>query len=322
MAVGTAAALLAGAYLRSRDALVALWAAMQLGVIVSVFAWYRHWFLAVDAGGDLAGVYFNRNSLGPVAVLAAATSAMLAVNLVRRGRPVGGVLLSAAAIGDLAIWWRTDSLTPAAALLGAAMVVGLFALLVPGRAAAARRLAGGVICVALVVLTVTFVAAWTRVTGELHRTTTLSGRTIIWDVVSDFVGQRPVQGWGFMAVWTQQSMFEALWYRGHVVYEAHSGYLEVLIGAGLLGFVALLGAIGVTLWRAGQRCVQRRDPLALYALTLSVYVVSSTSVSRTSGRISSRGPSWPCLRDRPRWSDPHRSRRVHRRTESYAVLDD
>ena len=32
MAVGTAAALLAGAYLRSRDALVALWAAMQLGV--------------------------------------------------------------------------------------------------------------------------------------------------------------------------------------------------------------------------------------------------------------------------------------------------
>jgi len=273
LTAGTAAALLAGAYLRRLDTLVALWAAMQLGVIVSVFAHFRDWSLATDIHGDFAGIYFNRNSLGPVAVLAAATSGMIAGLLVRSRRPLGALLLFIVVGIDLTVWWKTGSLTPAGSVLAAGAVVVVFALFLPGAGAAGRRRIGVAACVVSAIAVTIALASWTRVTGGLGRSTTLSGRTVIWDVVIDFVGQRPVQGWGFMAIWTEQPILEALTIRGGVVYEAHSGYLEVLLGAGLLGLVTLLAAIGTTIWRAARTFLRCPDLLGLYALTLSVFVV-------------------------------------------------
>ena len=273
MIFGTVAALLAGTYLRRLDTLVALWAAMQLGVIVSVFALIRDWSLATDANGDFAGIYFNRNSLGPVAVLAAVTSGMLAVLLLRSRQLLGAMFLFTVAGVDLAVWWKTDSLTPAGSFIAAALMVGVFALFLPGAGAARRRRIGRATAVVSALTFTTLVVAWTRIAGELNRSTNLSGRTVIWDVVTDFVNQRPVQGWGFMAIWSQESIFKALWLREHVVFEAHSGYFEVLVGVGIMGLVALLAVIGVTIWRTGRRCFQNPDLLAFYALVLSVFVV-------------------------------------------------
>ena len=272
MAIGTAAALLAGAYLRRLDTLIALWAAMQLGVIVSVFAHFRDWSLATDINGDFAGIYFNRNSLGPVAVLAAATSGMIAGLLVRSRHLPGALLLFIVVGVDLAVWWKTGSLTPAGSVLAAGAIVLVFALLLQGAGAARRRI-GIAACVVGTIAVLAALASWTRIARGLGRSTTLSGRTVIWDVVIDFVGQRPVQGWGFMAIWTEQPILEALALRGGAVYEAHSGYLEVLLGAGLLGIVALLAAIGVTIWRAACSFWRCPDLLGLYALVLSAFVL-------------------------------------------------
>jgi O-antigen ligase len=208
-----------------------------------------------------------------VAVLAAVTSGMLAVLLVRSRRLLGAMLLFVVVGIDLAVWWKTNSLTSAASFMAAAAIVAVFSLFLPGAGVVGRRRVGMATCVLSVIAIMTALASWTRVTGGLDRTTTLSGRTVIWDVVIDFVGQRPVLGWGFMAIWTEQPILDALTLRGAAVYEAHSGYLEVLLGAGLLGFAALSAAIGVTIWRAARTFFRCPDLLGLYALMLTAFVL-------------------------------------------------
>jgi len=273
--LGTVAALLAGAYLRRIDVVVVLWVATQVGIAASVFANARSWSLALDHNGDLAGIYFNRNSLGPVAVLGGVASVTLAVACWQRTetRVVSGVLGAVAAL-DVVVWWRTGSLTPVFAIVVVAIVLVLVVLFLPGPNAALRRRLGVVLSALSVLGIGVAVVAWSTVADSLDRSTTFSGRTTIWDVVLDFVGERPIQGWGFMAVWRQPEIIEALDERNRVVFEAHSGYLEVLLGVGVIGFCGLLAVFGVALARSGTALWRRRDVLAVYAFAMVLYAVA------------------------------------------------
>ena len=275
MAVGTAAALLAGASLSRLGLITALAAAMHAGVAASLFSYWRDWPLAIDRNDDLAGVYFNRNSLGPVAVLAAATAIVLALHSVRARRWGVAVLLGLVAVIDLWVWWLSGSLTPVFGVLVALLALGVFTLTLPGPREVVRRRvaigAGGGVTLVVVVGVISSGAIATR----LDRSPTLSGRTEIWDVVLQFVGDRPVQGWGFMAAWTRPEIIDALGEQyGREVYEAHSGFMEMLLGVGIIGLVALVVAYGVMLARIGAAAWRAPDALGLFLLGAGVYAVA------------------------------------------------
>jgi exopolysaccharide production protein ExoQ len=95
--------------------------------------------------------------------------------------------------------------------------------------------------------------------------------------VFGFALDRPVKGWGFMAAWTQSELLEELAAQGRLVFEAHSGYLEVLLGVGLLGLVPLFALLTLVTLRA-LRAVFRAPSLetamaagfVLYALFVNV----------------------------------------------------
>ena len=270
--LGTIAALLAGARLGRLPTLVALWSAMQVGVAASVFAYVRSWPLVTDLNGDLAGVYFNRNSLGPVAVLATISSGVLAVALIRRprGRQLAVALLAVGAV-DAAVWWRSGSLTPAVAAVAATCVVVIVSQFVPGPNLARRRRLGIGLSVGGLAVVVGAVLAWPLLADSLGRSTKLSGRTTIWDVVLDFVSERPLQGWGFMAVWRQPEIIAVLTAKDELVYEAHSGYLEVLLGAGVIGLASLLAVVGVVIARTGAALWSAPNVLTRFAFGVVVY---------------------------------------------------
>lgn len=266
--LGTIAALLAGSELGLLRLLGATWAAMQVGVLVSLWAVLRGWHLAYDIDHAMAGVYFNRNSLGPVAVLGAATSVALACypwGTTRRWRLV---VLGVAGTVDLVVSQRAGSLTPAfgavVALLGTCFVL----LLRPSVSRTVRRWLGGLLVVAILL------PAAVISPGRLHRSSTLSHRTDIWDVVFGFVADRPVQGYGFMAMWNRYEMFEALWYRQSVVYEAHSGYFEVLLGAGALGLIALLATFGMVFRRTFSAMWRQASLVHVWAVWIVIYVAA------------------------------------------------
>ncbi|MFZ9931455.1 MAG: O-antigen ligase family protein [Ilumatobacteraceae bacterium] len=239
LAMGMFAIALAAGSMTARRFAWAVWTATTLCVVGSVWAHVRDWHYTVDPKGNFVGWYFNRNALGPVAALVVLSSVMLVWRGVRGWRAVG---VSAAGVMSAVVWWRTGSLTPLVAVLGALVVVAFAWGWARGDVTTRGRLrwAGAVFPLGLVML----IALRGTINSWFGRSATFSGRTELWAELFESWWHRPWGGYGFMAVWFDDDLRERLLERGRDLYEAHSGYLEVLIGAGVLGAFAL----GWLLW--------------------------------------------------------------------------
>jgi O-antigen ligase len=283
MVLGTAACALIGVSLHTRTWTVLLWAALHSGVALSLFARHRNWPGALDINGDLAGVYFNRNSLGPVAVLGAVTCGVLGiwvltarVVVASKIIAVTGLITLMAIDAQVATW--SGSLSPVIAACIALSVTGLLMLCRDGPMARPRRALAAGFAAAAGVSSAIIVAERVDLFDGRQRLTTLSGRTEIWDVAVDAVGERPVLGWGFMSLWRDDGFLWMLGERAVIVREAHSGYIEVLLGAGFVGLIVLLVFLGRALYRVGIAVLARthRDAWWLFALLVYVLAVNVT----------------------------------------------
>jgi len=167
------------------------------------------------------------------------SSVMLVWRGVRGWRAVG---VSAAGVMSAVVWWRTGSLTPLVAVLGSLIAVAFAWAWARGEKEARRRLRrlGFSIPVVVAVL----IMSRGTINSWFGRSATFSGRTELWAELFESWWHRPWGGYGFMAVWFDDELRVRLLERGRDLYEAHSGYLEVLIGAGVLGAFAL----GWLLW--------------------------------------------------------------------------
>jgi len=269
-----AAGLAAGALSPSRLAW-AVWCAMSVCVVGSVWAHVRDWHYTVDPNGNFVGWYFNRNALGPVAALAVLCSVMLLWRGVRGWRAVG---VGAMGVASVVVWWRTGSLTPLVAVLGAVVAVGFAWVWAQSWARDSvevrRRVrwAGGLVASVVVLM----VLARGTINSWFGRSASFSGRTELWAEVLESWRQRPWGGHGFMAVWFDDDLRVRLLERGRDLYEAHSGVLEVLVGAGVVGAIAL----GWLLWSIG-RDVVRAVPSGTWASQWWVGVVVFTLLMNT-----------------------------------------
>lgn len=234
LTLGMAAAVLAGASLSPRRLAWAVWAAMSVCVMGSVWAHLRDWHYTVDPKGNFVGWYFNRNALGPVAALAVLSSVLLVWRGVRGWRAVG---MGAVGVVSAAVWWRTGSLTPLVAVIGALAAVGFAWAWGRGSSDVRRRMRWMGVVVPMVVALL--VLARGTINSWFGRSASFSGRTELWAELLESWTQRPWGGFGFMAVWFDDDLRVRLLARGRDLYEAHSGYLEVLVGAGVLGALAL-----------------------------------------------------------------------------------
>ena len=239
LGLGMAAAVLAGASLSPRRLAWAAWTAMSVCVIGSVWAHVRDWNFTVDPKGNFVGWYFNRNALGPVAALAVLSAVLLVWRGVQGRRAVG---VASMGVVSAAVWWRTGSLTPLVAVIGALLAVGFAGAWARGSADVRRRLRWVGVGVPIVLVVMVF--ARSTINAWFGRSATFSGRTELWSEILESWTRRPWGGYGFMAVWFDDDLRVRLLERGRDLYEAHSGYLEVLIGAGVLGAFAL----GWLLW--------------------------------------------------------------------------
>ena len=74
----------------------------------------------------------------------------------------------------------------------------------------------------------------------------LTGRTDLWAVLWDYAMQRPVTGFGYGTFWTLDRISDVAGRIHWIPWQAHSAYLEVLLGLGLVGCV-----LYVVLWVLG-----------------------------------------------------------------------
>ncbi len=119
-------------------------------------------------------------------------------------------------------------------------------------------------------------------TGLLGKDPTLNGRSEIWAVVIDGIKQRPLLGRGWNSVWpTQQGgffpsdiAFETVRRAGFPVINAHNGYLDIVLGAGIVGLATF---VALTISALGRHPLKREN--CWRAAVVLAFVVDSLSES-------------------------------------------
>lgn len=304
-ALTTAAALVVGDRIGIRGVLVAVAASSQAGVVLSQLVVRRGWPGTLDPNGDWTGLYLNRNSMGPVAVLAllatvtvtamwaaewvSAPGTRLGDGVARTRASAVGVVGSTVVVGLLVLDAHTliksASLTPmvgAAVAMASAFVAGGLPTLLR------RRSGGNDEVVAPGVLAVGVLTTWvgiavvallgrSELAPSLDRSTTLSGRTELWGWLIDASSRRPFTGWGWLGVWEDKPLEADVVGRFGVDFStAHNAVIEMLLAAGVLGAVLLVATVGALIWPTMQLAANRGANrwLGVIAVGLAGYVVA------------------------------------------------
>jgi exopolysaccharide production protein ExoQ len=104
---------------------------------------------------------------------------------------------------------------------------------------------------------------------------TLTGRLPLWTLAFQFIGERPLTGYGFYAFWTPDHIRYFSDQLGWGVPESHNGFIELLLSLGIPGLLLYLTLVAKSCyvffrssWRTGYPSAA--FPVALYSFFLVV----------------------------------------------------
>jgi O-antigen ligase len=105
---------------------------------------------------------------------------------------------------------------------------------------------------------------------------TLTGRIPAWQVlISRFVSDRPLIGYGYGAFWTPDHIITMSFVvPGFWFFHAHSGYIDLVLGVGFVGAVLYLSAVLGALMVLSVGFVRSRDPGLLFMVGLLVMLLT------------------------------------------------
>lgn len=225
--------------------------AMQPGVVLSYFAVKRNWEFAVSIEGHWVGIYFNRNSLAPVAAVGGlAALGLLWIVVIRRYKfwwPSLVFVLINVVLVDGYVLYRTQSSTSVGALVAFGLVWVFWSvvrLLYRRRFLTLVRIRRYVyvsfFATASVGIWIVFKFQSTLLRW-LGQEDLFNGREAIWHYGWTGFLERPILGWGWMSAW-KSSIFlrRDLWWTVQGAQLSHSSYIDILLGGGVIGAALLL----------------------------------------------------------------------------------
>lgn len=262
LAITAGAGLYLGSRFSSRHLVVIVSTAMQLGVLLSYLAVKRLWTESLDGEGDWTGIYFNRNSLGPVAMLGLITGCAIALSLWRSRRKPFHLhvlaLVCVLIVLDVVVYVRSGSSTSLGAAVVAALasatwvVIGRWHTKTGAPLEAIQRVAYPTF------VALTLLIAWvgfryqSAIVGLFGKADFFNGRSALWHYSWTGFLERPIIGWGWRAAWsTPEFLKRDLWWTTAGASWSHNAFLEILLGGGLIGGVLFASYV---LW-AGQRTI-------------------------------------------------------------------
>ena len=103
----------------------------------------------------------------------------------------------------------------------------------------------------------------------------MTGRTEIWKAVLGLIGQRWLQGWGWISYWIPGvKPYEGLIVRDNVTYyQAHNSYLDVWLQLGIFGFAIFVTVLVVTFIKLWRLAVRHTSPLYLWPLLVFIAIL-------------------------------------------------
>jgi O-antigen ligase len=235
------------------EQLILVVVAMQPGLLWSRYAIANGWSNSVDQNGNWVGIYFNRNSLAPVAMVSClAASALLWIVVMRRGKkwPVTliAMLIDTILFGAVMLFHSRSNTSVGGAVVFAAVWAfwTVVRSLVRRKRITSQSLQrfvypGFFFCAA--VLTWATVQLQSVVLSFFGETIDFNGRSAIWNYSWTGFLDRPLIGWGWMSAWrTPPFLNRDLWWSFTNTGWSHSGYMDVLLGGGLVAAMLFVAA--------------------------------------------------------------------------------
>lgn len=223
-------------------------ASLVFGVLQPAYAIHRE--LSPELLGAWRGLASHKNAFGGLSALACLLWLQAASGRKRQAAPA----IAGAAIAVLCLWLSRSSTAVLAAGVG-----GMFVLSFARARGASRRKLGvaTTVLVSSAVLaglgSVKLLPGWSLLSAPVAlaagKDTSLTGRTVIWEVVRDHIALRPLLGSGYGAYWQPDrriaSESAAILSRlgGFYPGTAHNGYLDLTNDLGFGGLLLLLGFI-------------------------------------------------------------------------------
>ena len=113
---------------------------------------------------------------------------------------------------------------------------------------------------------------------------TFTGRTDIWDIVSEHISQQPYLGTGYGAYWTGIAQgapsFDFILRLDFYPGSAHNGYLEILNDLGAIGLIVLLGYLAVFVAQSLRLLNSERNQASLYLALFMQQAITNLAESR------------------------------------------
>jgi O-antigen ligase len=228
--------------------------AMQPGLLLSRYAIAHNWNLSTSIEGFWVGIYFNRNSLAPVAMVSVISAlALLCVVYLKKTDPFR--IYKLCILADIVVFGfvvvlRTHSNTPVGGLIAFGAVVLFWEAL---RRSSLKSYLGNTkqtrsVYAAFIALVA--VGSWcaiqfqSKVLQLFGETVDFNGRSEIWKYSWNGFLDRPLLGWGWMSAWRSWAFMKMdLWWTVEGVMWSHNAYLDVLLGGGVLAVAILVAAV-------------------------------------------------------------------------------
>ena len=235
------------------EQLILVVVAMQPGLLWSRYAIADNWSNSVDQNGNWVGIYFNRNSLAPVAMVSClAASALLWIVVMRRGKvwPITliAVLIDTILFGAVMLFHSRSNTSIGGAVVFAAVwafwtVVRSLVRRKRITSQSLQRFVYPGFFFGAALLTWATVRLQSVVLSFFGETLDFNGRSAIWNYSWTGFLDRPLIGWGWMSAWrTPPFLNRDLWWSFVNTGWSHSGYMDVLLGGGLVAAVLFVGA--------------------------------------------------------------------------------
>lgn len=101
-----------------------------------------------------------------------------------------------------------------------------------------------------------------------------SGRLPLWNLAMEYVGKRPLAGYGFNSFWTPDHILEVSAEEKWSVPHSHNDYIELMLGLGAIGLLLYLSQLASTWWLLRRSYEATRDPFVRFYLALLVFYLA------------------------------------------------
>jgi O-antigen ligase len=238
----------------------------DLDKIPQAYYWSRE--LLFD-GGRIQGIVGNANILAMAALLS--LIAEVARALAGRGSRFWSAVWVLVAVGVLALT-RSSTVLVALVAVSAIVLAAWFARRGSGARRAVTTVALPVILVGAAAAAVVFRAPLLALLG---RSSDLTNRLDIWQIVVSTAGQRPVAGWGWISYWAPwvEPYDDLVVIKGVTYFQAHNAWLDIYLQLGILGLVVVGLFVLTTIVRTWSFALDGPRDAALVPLALLVAIL-------------------------------------------------